>query len=220
MNIWDDSEAQQFFSRERKKKEDLYLGEKFFLSKILFEKCTILDIGCAQGGFYKIIKSFLKSFSYTGIDNSEKMILKAKKKFPKGNFYLIRNNDFRKLRKKYDIVIIYGVLHLTPEWKQILNNTRYLFKKFLLFDLRETNLKTIDNNVTKSFLSFNKKNKKRIPYNIINTNDASSFIKKKFLDNIYKFSYHGKISNLANSKIKKVEFTNYCISKKKFEVLL
>ena len=68
------------FSLEKeKKKEDLYLGEKFFLSKILFEKCTILDIGCAQGGFYKIIKSFLKSFSYTGIDNSEKMILKANK---------------------------------------------------------------------------------------------------------------------------------------------
>ena len=42
MNIWDDSEAQQFFSRERKKNVVLYLGENFVLSKILFEKCTIL----------------------------------------------------------------------------------------------------------------------------------------------------------------------------------
>ena len=35
MNIWNDLEAQIFFSSERQKKEDLYLGEKFFLSKIL-----------------------------------------------------------------------------------------------------------------------------------------------------------------------------------------
>ena len=58
MNIWNDTEAQKFFSFERKKAKDLYLGEKLFLSKILFENCTILDIGCAQGGFYKILKSY------------------------------------------------------------------------------------------------------------------------------------------------------------------
>ena len=55
MNIWNDIEAQYFFSKERQKKNDLYLGENFFLSKLLFEKCSILDIGCAQGGFYKIL---------------------------------------------------------------------------------------------------------------------------------------------------------------------
>ncbi len=219
MNIWNDAEAQHFFSSERKKKNDLYLGEKFFLSKTLFENCSILDIGCAQGGFYKILKSFLKSFSYTGIDNSEKMIIRAKKKYPNANFYFIKNNNFKLLKKKYDIVIIFGVLHLTPEWKQMLINSRNLFKKFLLFDLRETNLKTIENNVSKSFLSFNHKKKTKIPYNIINSNEATDLIKKKFISNIYKLSYHGKISNLAKSKIRDVEFTNYCIAKKKFKVL-
>ncbi len=219
MNIWNDNEAQHFFSYERKKKKDLYLGEKFFLSKVLFENCTILDIGCAQGGFYNIIKSFLRSFSYTGIDNSEKMIEKARKNFPKANFHLIKNNNFKKLKKKYDIVIIYGVLHLTSEWRQILNNSRNLFKKFLLFDLRETELKTIDNDISNSFLSFSQKKNIKIPYNIINSNDATSLLKKKFIRNIYKFSYYGKISNLAKSRIKKVEFTNYCIAKKKLIVL-
>ncbi len=83
MNIWNDLEAQKFFSSERQKQEDLYLGEKFFLSKVLFEHCSILDIGCAQGGLYKILKSYLKSFNYTGIDSSEKMISKAKKNIQK-----------------------------------------------------------------------------------------------------------------------------------------
>ena len=147
------------------------------------------------------------------------MILKAKKKYPKANFYLIKKNNFKKLKKKYDIVIIYGVLHLTSEWRQILKNSKNLFNNFLLFDLRETNLKTIDNNISKSFLSFNHKKKIKIPYNIINSNEATSFVKKNFSSNIYKFSYFGKISNLAKSKIKNVEFTNYCISKKKIITL-
>ena len=82
MNIWDDIEAQKFFSKEKKKK-DIYPGENLFLSRVLFENCSILDIGCAQGGFYKILKSFVKSFRYTGIDTSEKMIFKAKKNIQK-----------------------------------------------------------------------------------------------------------------------------------------
>ena len=86
MNIWNDIEAQYFSLKKDKKKMIFTWGKTFFLSKLLFEKCSILDIGCAQGGFYKILKSFLKSFSYTGIDNnSEKMIIKAKK-IPKSQF--------------------------------------------------------------------------------------------------------------------------------------
>ena len=54
MNIWDDIEAQKFFSKERKRKKDIYPGENLFLSRVLFENCSILDIGCASG-FYKIL---------------------------------------------------------------------------------------------------------------------------------------------------------------------
>ncbi len=216
MNVWNDLDAQNFFSSERKKKEHLYLGEKFFLKKVLFENCSILDIGCAQGGFYQILKSYLRDFKYTGIDESEKMIFKAKKKYPDAKFYLVKNNDFKFLKKKYDIVIIYGVLHLTANWKKIIQNSKNLFKSFLLFDLRETNLITIENDTKKSYLSFNRKKNFKVPYNIINLNEASKFLKKNFSSNIYKFSYSGNISNFAKSKIKTVDFANYCISKKRF----
>ena len=91
MNIWNDLRLRNFFHlRER---NDLYLGEKFFLTKLLFERCSVLDIGCAQGGFYKILRSYLKSFSYTGVDSSERMILAAKK-ISKANF-IYKNNNFK-----------------------------------------------------------------------------------------------------------------------------
>jgi len=80
INIWDDTEVQNFFSSERQKKEDIYLGKIFFLSKSLFENCTILDIESTHDGFYKILKTYLKSFNYTGIDACEEMILRTKKK--------------------------------------------------------------------------------------------------------------------------------------------
>ena len=69
------------------------------------------------------------------------MILRAKKKYPKANFQLIKDNNFKQLKKSYNIVIIYGVLHLTSEWKKILKNCKNLFSNVLLFDLRETNIK-------------------------------------------------------------------------------
>ena len=142
-------------------------------------------------------------------------VIQSRKKYPKANFQLIKNNNFKQLKKSYNIVIIYGVLHLTSEWKKILKNCKNLFSNVLLFDLRETNRKTIDNKITKSYLSFNHKKNIKIPYNIINSNEVTHFLKKELNSNIYKFSYHGKISNLAKSKIQNVEFTNYCISKKK-----
>ena len=70
----------EYFKSKRKNISDLYEGEKKIFSKIMFEKCSILDIVCAEGGFIKIIKSFIKNFDYTGVDVNPKMINLAKKK--------------------------------------------------------------------------------------------------------------------------------------------
>lgn len=46
--------------------------------KYLKENCEIADIGCGNGRLYGFLKKHLKNFRYTGIDNSEKLIEKAK----------------------------------------------------------------------------------------------------------------------------------------------
>ena len=43
--------------------KDLYYAEKIFLKNCLFENCSILDIGCAQGGLTQLLKNLLISLA-------------------------------------------------------------------------------------------------------------------------------------------------------------
>lgn len=211
----------EYFKSKRKNINHLYEGERKIFSKVIFEKCSILDIGCAEGGFIKIIKSFVKNFDYTGVDVNRKMINLAKKKNPKHKFYE-KNDFYQKFRyKKFDIVLILGLLHLNKEWKKILLKDSKFSKKYLIFDLRETNKKSLEN-IKKSYfrMNFNSKIKKyrkiHIPYNILNSKKVGSFLdnKLKTFKRKILIKYKGKPSVNAKTSHKVVTFSNYCLEKK------
>lgn len=210
-----------FFKSNRKNINHLYKGEKKILSQILFDGCSILDIGCAEGGFIKIIKSFIKDFDYTGVDVNYKMISLAKKKNPKYKFF--KKDDFYKRykNKKFDIVLILGLLHLNKEWKEILISDSKFSKKYLVFDLRETN-HTGTENIKKSYfkMNFNSDKKKyykiHIPYNVVNSEKVKLFLENK-LKNFKKkilIKYKGKPSLHSKTSHKIVTFSNYCLIKR------
>ena len=211
----------EYFKSKRKNISDLYEGEKKIFSKIMFEKCSILDIGCAEGGFIKIIKSFIKNFDYTGVDVNPKMINLAKKKNPKYNFY--EKNEFHTKfgNKKFDIVLILGLLHLNKEWKKTLLKDSKYSKRYLIFDLRETSKKSVEN-IKKSYfrMNFDSKIKKyreiHIPYNILNKKKVESFLdnKLKTFKRKIVIKYKGKPSKNAKTSHKVVTFSNYCFVKK------
>lgn len=69
----------------------------------------ILDIGCGPAN----ILSHLSNVAYLGIDNNQKYIVSAKKRFgERGEFQLMDIADLNLLSsKKFDIVLILGVLH-------------------------------------------------------------------------------------------------------------
>ena len=210
-----------YFKLNRKNINHLYKGEKKILSKVIFEGCSILDIGCAEGGFIKIIKSFVKNFDYTGVDVNQKMISLAKKKNPKYKFF--KKDDFYKKfkYKKFDIVLILGLLHLNKEWKKVLLKDSKFSKKFLIFDLRETNQRGIEN-IKKSYfkMNFNSDEKKyreiHIPYNVLNSKKVKLFLENRLASFKKKISikYKGKPSTNAKTSHKVVTFSNYCLLKK------
>ncbi len=68
------------FSRTREKHWEIM---KSFLAYIK-EGDKILDIGCGNGRLYDLIRE--KNVEYIGVDNSEKLIEIAKKRFPVSNF--------------------------------------------------------------------------------------------------------------------------------------
>ena len=64
----------KFYENNRLHVSELYPSEKRIFSYIDCSNKTILDVGCATGGFYSIMKELYGSIDYTGFDISEKMI--------------------------------------------------------------------------------------------------------------------------------------------------
>lgn len=208
-NSWSQKKIIKFISENRKNYNNLYLGEKLLLDQFFKKNFSVLDIGCAQGGFINILKQKNKKFSYLGVDYNEEMLTIAKKEHPKHRFINIKKNDYSNyINKKFDLVIVFGILHLNKEWKKIIKEAYKLSKKYLIFDLRESN-KAINKNI---YLNLGD-NRKKIPYNIIKQSKVDNFLNKEFKNKkILKVSYTGLPSKYSNYK-SKITFGNYCINR-------
>ena len=69
-----------FFSRHRTTSEDVYPSEWLFLKDRLRDGMSVLDVGCAQGGFASVLDEHLGDFSYTGLDINSEMIALARER--------------------------------------------------------------------------------------------------------------------------------------------
>ena len=208
-NSWSQNSIIKFVSENRKNYKDLYLGEKILIDEFFKKGYSVLDVGCAQGGFINILSQLEKKFSYLGIDYNEKMLSIAKKKNPNNKFINIKKNNFSKyINKRFDLVIVFGILHLNKDWKKIINEAYKLTKKYLIFDLRESD-KKINKNI---YLNLGDQ-KKKIPYNIAEQKEIIKFLNNKFKGKkIVKVSYEGLPSKYSNYN-SKITFGNYCIYK-------
>ena len=122
--------------RIREKYEEMDKSIKILLKKINFRNKKILDIGCASGGMYKILKNKFGPIDYTGIDLDTKCIEIAKTRYSKAKFF--STNFFSKEFKEntYDIVMLWGWAHMYPDWKKLFSKIIKISKGFILFDNR------------------------------------------------------------------------------------
>lgn len=121
--------AEDFSATREKLWEDLK-----FLFDYLKKGDKVLDLGCGNGRFYPWFQE--KGIAYVGVDFSSSLIEIAKKKFPKGKFYLgnalklpFKNNEF-------DALFAIALLHHIPSnelrLKVLLEAKRVLKKNGLL----------------------------------------------------------------------------------------
>ena len=141
---WTEKATVAFFKKNRRSYKELFPSEKYFLTKKLIKnQGSILDIGCAAGGFYSIFRSLNKKIHYTGIDISEESIAFAREQFgdsPLVNFLLYEGNSLEEIKmikgKKFDLVFCSGLMHLIDNWKDILSSMVALASKFVIVDFR------------------------------------------------------------------------------------
>lgn len=72
-------DLEEFYSHHRDTPDDLYDSERRYLPWLAEESASVLDVGCAAGGFAAIWRSFNPAISYTGVDASHRLIDAARR---------------------------------------------------------------------------------------------------------------------------------------------
>jgi SAM-dependent methyltransferase len=184
---WGQKNVIDYYSKNRNKVSDLYKSEKYLLSKIKkTKKISILDFGCATGGFLSIFKKLFYNVTYTGIDSDRAMLRIAKKKNVHKNYQFIFSNSINKKIKKHDLVFSTGVIHHIKNYKNIINSMIFASDKYIFIDCPRLHLnkkKTAKMDLSIRFEGNNKKN--IVNYYVENMNVFFIFLKT-----IYKKTKH------------------------------
>lgn len=215
--VWSEAGVAEFYEEHRLKTSDVYPSEWFFLEKILREGMSILDVGCAIGGFASIFSEHLESFTYAGLDISAEMILRAKERHPQHEFHVIAEGDLSVVEgRKFDLVLCLGILHLSVGWRQLIAEAWKRVGKFMLLDLRETHGATIENESQSYFkmdIYTNREGSPTLPYNLINSAEAWKAIMDSCpgLKILRHYGYLSPVSQSAVTPVSHVLMNTYCI---------
>ena len=110
-NSWSQKAIIKFISENRKNYNSLYIGEKILLDQYFKKNYSVLDIGCAQGGFINILKKINKKNYLTyGFDkNSNYQILNPRFELTFSKFDLkISNHGTKKIIIKNIVLTLIG----------------------------------------------------------------------------------------------------------------
>jgi SAM-dependent methyltransferase len=133
----DHTDLVPYYSSHRNKPEDLYPSERRFLPWLALRSRSILDVGCAAGGFRTIWQAYRASLIYTGVDVSVELIRAAKQLHPDSPFIKGNCTDGIPLPDGYaDTVQALGWLHWEPDYVTALRELWRLTGRFLFFDIR------------------------------------------------------------------------------------
>lgn len=168
----------EFFAERRGTSAEVYPSEWFFLKDKLREGVSVLDIGCAQGGFAAMIAEHVCNFRYVGADVNAEMVARAHVRFPQHTFVEVKEGDFSTLGEHmFDVVLVLGILHLHETWRETLAAAWARTRDALIFDLREWEGGTIEDKA-RSYMAMDFGAKDdlhratRVPYVLLNGADA------------------------------------------------
>lgn len=135
---WLSPESLDYYRRHRRTPEELYPSERFYLPDVLRRVDSMLDVGCAAGGFSEIVRALNPRVRYVGVDIAPAFIEAARAEHPHAEFLLGDGLEFPTPPGSFDLVHASGVLHLNLRYREMIAAMWRQARQFLLCDLRLT----------------------------------------------------------------------------------
>jgi SAM-dependent methyltransferase len=133
---WGRQDSVEFFGTSRQGPESLYLSERLVLPSVASRASSVLDIGCAAGGFVSVFRHYNPAIRYVGIDIVHPLLRVAAESNPEADFV---RNDGAMLPfadESQDLVWSSGILHVNSAYESIVRDAWRVAKRWLVCDFR------------------------------------------------------------------------------------
>jgi len=196
-SVWGQANSLDFFRDERQSPEDLYPSERVFLPDAVKRAKSILDVGCACGGFAAIMHSFNENLKYTGIDIVPEMLFRARKLQTAASFAAAAGQQLPFASQSFDLVHCSGSVHLNLRYRELIADMWRVTRHQLLFDVRLTEGPSMEGRFR---VDFDKTGEGGLlPYIVINIDETRDLIDKILgaPDHVRLYGYHHPASSTA-----------------------
>ena len=215
---WSTPAALRYYESNRSKAEDIYPSERVFLVDALQDAASVLDIGCAAGGFSRALREIKPDLVYTGVDVTPAMIDSARSQFSDDTFQIIDGRQLPFPDDSFDVAICFGVLHMTTDWRELLAEGWRVCRKALLFDLRLTDSAGICNpEISYQKLAFDGEwnGESTAPYIVLNYKDALETLRELIspFGSLQGYGYNSNVSGNTVSPYQEVCMAAFCLAK-------
>lgn len=136
--VWGKADSVEWFAEHRRMVDDLYPSERLFLPEVLGRVGSVLDIGCAAGGFCAIMRTYNPRVRYVGVDVIPAMLDLAARGFPDAGFALTDGMNLPFRTGSVDLAWSTGILHLNSRYPEIVREAWRVCGRYLLCDFRLT----------------------------------------------------------------------------------
>ena len=144
-------------------------------AKTMGRKCSVLEVGCATGEFYRYLSARYPNMTYTGCDVSSPAIEKAQAKFPKGPSFSVVDEELTPIAESHaDIVFCRDVVHHQTDPLRFLRNLYDLSTKYTILRLRT---RDVGDSVLDSEYSCQYVYGTWVPFMVLNCDDVISTLK-------------------------------------------
>lgn len=205
---WGNPSCTSFFAQHRASLEEVYSSERYFIEKVVPQVQSLLDVGCASGGFYPILKKINPAIQYEGIDVVPRMIEQARMKYPGVPFQLADGATLPFEEGVKELVFCTGLFHLIDHYSAYLQELYRVASRYLLVDFRVHMESTYCSEMWVVFGEAQRKEELKVPYYVLNFGDYLQMLTslKPSPEKIEIYGYPGRVSHNTKEDLKNVLF--------------